>query len=76
MEPDSQRLPIAGNLRALRRARRVSLQTVADAVKVSKPHIWELEVGRSDNPGIKLVVRLAAYYGVSVAELIGERGPE
>ena len=49
-----------------------SLQEVADAVGVSKAHIWELERGRADNPSMKLVERLASYFSVSVAYLIGE----
>ena len=54
----------------LRVARRESLQQVADAVGVSKVHIWELEKGRSDNPSMALVTRLADHFGVSVSSLI------
>lgn len=68
MEPDI----IAYNLQRLRALKRVSLQTVADAVGASKAHVWELETGQRQNPGIKLVSRLARYFGVSVAEFIGE----
>lgn len=49
-----------------------SLQQVADAVGVSKAHIWELEKGRTDNPSMALVTRLADHFGVSVAFLVGE----
>jgi transcriptional regulator with XRE-family HTH domain len=49
-----------------------SLQGVADAVGVSKAHIWELEKGRADNPSMGLVTRLADHFGVSVASLVGE----
>jgi transcriptional regulator with XRE-family HTH domain len=49
-----------------------SLQEVADAVGVSKAHIWELEKGRADNPSMGLVTRLADHFGVSVAFLVGE----
>ena len=45
---------------------------VADAVGVSKAHIWELEKGRADNPSMSLVTRLADHFGVSVASLVGE----
>ena len=48
------------------------LQHVADAVGVSKAHIWELEKGRADNPSMSLVTRLADHFGVSVASLVGE----
>ncbi|MGB5214957.1 MAG: helix-turn-helix transcriptional regulator, partial [Anderseniella sp.] len=40
-----------------------SLQQVADAVDVSKAHIWELEKGRTDNPAMALVTRLADHFG-------------
>jgi transcriptional regulator with XRE-family HTH domain len=49
-----------------------SLQEVANAVGVSKAHIWELEKGRADNPSMGLVTRLADHFGVSVASLAGE----
>ena len=49
-----------------------SLQDVADAVGVSKAHIWELEKGRADNPSMGLVTRLADHFGVCVAFLVGE----
>jgi transcriptional regulator with XRE-family HTH domain len=49
-----------------------SLQDVADAVGVSKAHIWELEKGRTDNPSMALVTRLADHFGVSIRYLVGE----
>jgi transcriptional regulator with XRE-family HTH domain len=56
----------------LRLKSKQSLQNVADAVGVSKAHIWELEKGRTDNPAMALVTRLADHFGVSVAMLVGE----
>src|SRR3954454_5487158 len=55
----------------LRRKKGQSLQDVADAVEVSKAHIWEMEKGRADNPSMALVTRLADHFGVSVALLVG-----
>lgn len=49
-----------------------SLQDVASAVGVSKAHIWELEKGRTDNPAMALVTKLADHFGVSVSYLVGE----
>ena len=43
-----------------------------DAVGVSKAHIWELEKGRTDNPSMALVTRLADHFDVTVAFLVGE----
>ncbi len=56
----------------LRRKRGESLQHLGDAVGVSKAHIWELEKGRTDNPSMGLVTRLADYFGVTVSFLVGE----
>ena len=55
----------------LRQGAQVSLQKLADAVGVSKAHIWELEKGRTANPSFELVQKLAAYFGVTAEELIG-----
>jgi transcriptional regulator with XRE-family HTH domain len=55
----------------LRQGARRSLQQVADAVGVSKAHIWELEKGRTANPSFDLVQKLATYYGVTPEALIG-----
>jgi DNA-binding XRE family transcriptional regulator len=52
-----------------------SLQDVADAVQVSKAHIWQLEKGRADNPSIDLITRLA-YLSPDVLErLVIHRQP-
>ena len=56
----------------LRLKNKESLQDVATAVDVSKAHIWELEKGRTYNPSMVLVTRLADHFGVSVAMLMGE----
>ena len=49
-----------------------SLQVVADAVGASRGHIWEVETGRTKNPSLDLVRRLADHYGVSVGWIVGE----
>lgn len=63
---------VGARITQLRLRRQESLQQVADAVGVSKAHIWELEKGRTDNPSMGLVTRLADHFGVSVAFLVGE----
>lgn len=47
----------------------LTLQEVADAVGSTKPHISELERGKSNNPTIKLAYRIAAIFGVSVYDI-------
>lgn len=50
----------------------LSLQQVADGVGSSKAHVWEIETGKNRNPSIDSLNKLADFYGVSVAYLIGE----
>src|SRR5262245_22662149 len=56
----------------LRRRKDESLQEVADAVGVSKAHVWELEKGRAQDPSIGRITRFADHFGVSLAYLVGE----
>lgn len=49
-----------------------SFQKLADAVGVSKAHIWQLERGKTDNPSMDLVRRIADHYGVTLSYLVGE----
>ena len=63
---------VGARIGELRRKKRESLQDVADAVGVSKAHIWELEKGRTENPSMALVTRLADHFSVTVAYLVGE----
>jgi transcriptional regulator with XRE-family HTH domain len=63
---------LAVKLKELRLRAGRSLQQVADAVGASKAHIWELETGKSSNPSLDLLRKLADYYKITVASLIGE----
>lgn len=65
-------MTFAERLNQLRLKRGLSLQDVADAVGLSKAHVWNLEKGASGNPSIEVVLKLAQLFRVSVADLIGE----
>ena len=65
-------MSLGSRLYKLREDRKIALQVVADAVGASKAHIWELEKERKTNPSMALVTRLADFYDVSVAYLVGE----
>lgn len=69
-------MSLGARLARLRLARNETLQEVADAVGVSKAHVWELEKGRTDNPSMALVQRLADHFGFSLASLVGEEPDE
>jgi|SRR5262245_21783420 transcriptional regulator with XRE-family HTH domain len=65
-------MSLGARLKQLRFRKNRSLQDVADAVKASKAHIWEIEQGRSKNPSMDLLNGLADYFEVSVSYLVGE----
>lgn len=56
-------------LKALREDKKESLQDVANAVEVSKTHIWELERGTTKNPSIDLIRKLAGHFKVTIDHL-------
>jgi len=65
-------MSLGAKLSELRRRKRESLQDVADAIGVSKTHIWELEKGRSQNPSVEMLAKLADHFAVTIASLVGE----
>ncbi len=65
-------MSFARKLNDLRIAKQLSLQDVADAIGVSKAHVWNLEKGTTSNPSMELVVKLAELFRVRVADLVGE----
>ena len=74
--PVSHELTFGEKIKQLRSDRGESLQVVADAVGISKAHIWELERGRTNNPTVSTVKALAAHYGADYADLISCMGGE
>jgi transcriptional regulator with XRE-family HTH domain len=65
-------MTLAEKLASLRKRADQSLQAVADAVGASRAHVWEVETGRTKNPSVDLVRRLADHFNVSVGWLVGE----
>jgi transcriptional regulator with XRE-family HTH domain len=65
-------MSLASKIKELRLKKKKSLQDVADEIGASKAHVWDLETGKSKNPSIDLLTKLAKCFGVSVAEMIGE----
>ena len=65
-------MALGARLRELRVRNGESLQQLADAVKASKPHIWELETEKSKNPSLELLTALADHFKVTVAYLLDE----
>jgi transcriptional regulator with XRE-family HTH domain len=65
-------MSFASKVHAQRVARGLSLQNVADAVGISKAHVFNLEKGITANPSMELVVKLAELFRVRVADLVGD----
>ena len=65
-------MSLGARLKELRVRKGESLQDVADAVKASKPHIWELETEKSRNPSLELLKNLADHFDVTVSYLLDE----
>lgn len=63
-------MSLGAKLNELRLRRGESLQQTADAVGVTKTHIWELEKGKSSNPSAELLRKVAGHFKVSVDYLI------
>jgi transcriptional regulator with XRE-family HTH domain len=69
-------MSLGARLKQLRVKKNQSLQEVANAVSVSKAHIWEIERGGSRNPTMELLNKLADHFGVSISFLVGEQPPD
>ena len=65
-------MSFAVRLNQLRVKKGKSLQDVAEAIGVSKTHVWELEKGRSENPSLDMLSKLAEYFNVTIKFLVGE----
>jgi transcriptional regulator with XRE-family HTH domain len=69
-------MSLGARLKELRIKKNQSLQELADAVGVSKAHIWEIERGASKNPTMELLNKLADHFAVSISYLVGEQPPD
>lgn len=65
-------MAIGSKIKELRTRQKISLQQLADAVKASKAHIWDIERGESQNPSLELLKRIADYFKVSISDLVEE----
>lgn len=64
-------MSLGARLTGLRLRKGASLQDVADAVGVSKTHIWALEKGGTKNPSLDLLKKLSEHFNVTVEYLAG-----
>jgi len=64
-------MSLGARLNELRLKNGQSLQEVADAVGVSKTHIWALERGDTKNPSVELLKKLSEHFKVTLEYLAG-----
>lgn len=68
----AQTVAFASQLKTFRMKKGLSLQVLADAVGISKAHLWDMESGRSANPSMDLLKKLSEQLNVSISVLVGE----
>lgn len=68
----SSMLLIGKNLRTLRKANKRSIFDVANELQMSAHYLGNIERGKA-NPSVKILDRLAAYYGVATRSLFDEQ---
>jgi transcriptional regulator with XRE-family HTH domain len=67
-------MTLGAELRAGRRARRLSLQSAADSANVSTAYLHKLEADRVRSPSPHVLLRLAQALGIPYAVLMDEAG--
>jgi len=65
-------MSFASELTILRARQQISLQNLANAIGVSKTHIWQLEKGVTEAPSLEIVKKIADYFDVTIQSLVGE----
>lgn len=65
-------MSLAAKLKELRMKKSQSLQQVADAIGISKTHVYDLEKGKSKNPSVDLLKKYSNHFAVPVKTLVGE----
>ncbi len=68
----SSMLLIGKNLRKLRKVKKYSIFDVANELQMSAHYLGNIERGKA-NPSVKILDRLAAYYGVATRSLFDEQ---
>ena len=68
----SSMLLIGKNLRKLRKVKKYSIFDVANDLQMSAHYLGNIERGKA-NPSVKILDRLAAYYGVATRSLFDEQ---
>lgn len=65
VEPMPQATPLGNKLRELRKQRRWTLDELAIKIDSSKSHLSSIETGRTRDPSVSVLQKLAGAFGVS-----------
>ena len=65
-------MSLAGRLRNFRGERKLSLAALAEESNMSETYLWRLENGRSCNPSVGVLYKLAAALDMSIVALLEE----
>jgi transcriptional regulator with XRE-family HTH domain len=60
-------------LRRIRKQHELSLFKVASGTTIHDHYLQQLESGKSKNPGLHHLTKLADFFGVSIDELVGHK---
>jgi transcriptional regulator with XRE-family HTH domain len=50
----------------------ISVPELAEAARVSKGYLWQLETGEEPNPSLGIVTKIATALGTTAADLLGQ----
>jgi transcriptional regulator with XRE-family HTH domain len=67
--------PLGDKIRAARKAKKLSLESLAALVGSSKSYMWELENRENANPGAEVLSRIASALDVTTEHLLS-RSPD
>ncbi len=68
-------MTLGEKIKELRISKNESLQELADAIGISKAHLWELERNNSQNPSLETLMSLAQHFKVSIDSLVDNNAP-
>jgi len=68
-------MTLGEKIKELRIAHNESLQQLAEAIGISKAHLWELERNNSQNPSLETLKNLAQHFKVSIDSLVDNNAP-
>ena len=73
METKSKKTKFSANIRRLIKHHAVSIRGMSKATDLDRAHLNRLIQGKHSSPGLKSLEKIANFFKISVAQLIGEQ---